>query len=340
MIWLGLITVTLVSIILHTLIHEAGHLLAGWSSGYRFVSFRVLNMMWARDADGKIRFWGNQPINAVAGQCLMEPDDEENFKFIFYNLGGGLANLIFSLPLLPLLSNLLLYDETPYLFAGLFMFFTVGVSLAIVNLRAKDSGGMPVDGLNIKTAKESPEARYGFYLMLKMHAIMATGKTYKDLPPIEIRETQSLRNYFTAYPMLLKASQLEELGHFEEAYALLKRIPDDQLPKYYQGIILLSRFFLETVYLQSEESLSSAQQNWAYLAKDKKLKVMLINRHPAFLPYQVGKSALIDHDFTKAKNLLSENRKRLSRLANKGHEKNIEGMLQAIEIRMNALKVV
>ena len=41
--------------LLQTVIHEAGHLVFGLATGYRFVSFRVFSWMWIKK-DGKLHF--------------------------------------------------------------------------------------------------------------------------------------------------------------------------------------------------------------------------------------------------------------------------------------------
>lgn len=51
---LGLLVV-LASLVLQTAIHEAGHLVGGLLSGYRFTSFRIFDLMLVKDAGGKLR---------------------------------------------------------------------------------------------------------------------------------------------------------------------------------------------------------------------------------------------------------------------------------------------
>lgn len=79
---------------LQTILHEAGHLVFGLASGYRFVSFRIGSLMWQKDG-GKLRFCRFQ-LAGTGGQCLMAPPDLTNGKMPckLYNLGGALMNLI------------------------------------------------------------------------------------------------------------------------------------------------------------------------------------------------------------------------------------------------------
>lgn len=41
-------------IFLHIIIHEAGHMIFGLLTGYRFLSFRIMNFIWIKD-NGKIK---------------------------------------------------------------------------------------------------------------------------------------------------------------------------------------------------------------------------------------------------------------------------------------------
>ena len=51
---LGLAAAFLAAILAQVILHEAGHLVCGLLSGYRFSSFRVGNLMWVK-ADGHLR---------------------------------------------------------------------------------------------------------------------------------------------------------------------------------------------------------------------------------------------------------------------------------------------
>ena len=44
----------LIAVSLQVILHEAGHLICGLVSGYRFVSFRIFSLTWIRQG-GKVR---------------------------------------------------------------------------------------------------------------------------------------------------------------------------------------------------------------------------------------------------------------------------------------------
>ena len=76
------------------IIHEAGHLVFGLVSGYRFSSFRILSFTLLK-ANGKLKL-RRMKVLGTAGQCLMLPPDFVDGKIpvVLYNMGGSLMNLL------------------------------------------------------------------------------------------------------------------------------------------------------------------------------------------------------------------------------------------------------
>ena len=71
---LGLMLVLMaVSMWLHTILHEGGHLIFGLMTGYRFCSFRIGKVMIVMQ-DGRLRL-SRMHIAGTGGQCLMTPPE-------------------------------------------------------------------------------------------------------------------------------------------------------------------------------------------------------------------------------------------------------------------------
>ncbi len=68
---LGMAAIMYLAIFLQIILHEAGHLLFGLLTGYRFSSFRIGSFMWILQ-DGKIRF-KRFSLAGTGGQCLLLP---------------------------------------------------------------------------------------------------------------------------------------------------------------------------------------------------------------------------------------------------------------------------
>ncbi|MDR3313228.1 MAG: hypothetical protein LBS96_02080, partial [Oscillospiraceae bacterium] len=115
--------------LLGVVLHEAGHLAGGLLSGYRFVSFRIFSWVLFKE-DQKLRFRRSRQ-GFVVGQCLMAPPEEgEAFRFMLYNLGGGLFNAIATV--LCLLLGACFFGSEYSVFA--FIGFAINGVLAMGNL--------------------------------------------------------------------------------------------------------------------------------------------------------------------------------------------------------------
>ncbi|MGN0061684.1 MAG: hypothetical protein ACI382_04930, partial [Alloprevotella sp.] len=81
-----------VCLVLHTILHEVGHLLFGLLTKYRFSSFRVFCWMVVKEAGGlRLRRYN---IAGTMGQCIMlPPSASEATPYFWYNAGGILVNL-------------------------------------------------------------------------------------------------------------------------------------------------------------------------------------------------------------------------------------------------------
>lgn len=55
--------------LIQIIFHEAGHLIFGLLTGYRFSSFRIVNLMWVK-LDGRVQF-RRLNFTGIGGQCLM-----------------------------------------------------------------------------------------------------------------------------------------------------------------------------------------------------------------------------------------------------------------------------
>ncbi|MDE6367400.1 MAG: hypothetical protein K2L33_07440, partial [Muribaculaceae bacterium] len=84
-------------------LHEAGHLLCGLLTGYKFVSFRIFNFTFIR-TEGRLKV-KRYAVAGTAGQCLLLPPDKspEQVPTGWYNIGGVLANMLAVAVMLPLL---------------------------------------------------------------------------------------------------------------------------------------------------------------------------------------------------------------------------------------------
>lgn len=213
-----------VTTILHTIIHEGGHLVFGLLSGYEFLSFRVMSFTIVKK-EGKLAVKKFKLLGTL-GQCLMYPPEwkeGEKYPYLAYNLGGGIFNIIFSLLAVPLFfTGSALWGWV----AGVFIF--TGVIFAISNLIPM-TVGVPNDGKNALDCKRSPIAQKAFYLQLKMNADMSDGARLKDLPleMLQIgKQEESEKSGLIVALRMYEILWYMENGMDEEAKALLSDIED------------------------------------------------------------------------------------------------------------------
>ena len=205
------------AVVIHLILHEAGHLIAGLLTGFRFLSFRVFKYTLVKTDEG-LR-WKRYHIAGTGGQCLLElPEDQdvETAPWFWYNAGGVLMNLV-----LTVLSVLLLKWLNPGMvgFAFLAMMALVGLFMALVNGVPMLVGGVGNDGHNILLLWRHPSSRRYFVHSLQTIGQLSRGVRISDVPrewiddcPVDEQSDYLQLSNRGSYMMLL-----EDLGEYERA---------------------------------------------------------------------------------------------------------------------------
>ncbi|MCQ2425844.1 MAG: hypothetical protein MJ070_06830 [Lachnospiraceae bacterium] len=171
---------------LPTLLHEAGHLVFGLISGYRFVSFRVGSLTLVR-GKGKL-FFVRRKLQGTGGQCLMSPPDRAEHPVLLYMYGGVIFNFIsFVIALVVFLLTDIVTLRILLAFFGFVSLFS-----AIINGIPVKPFGIPNDGFNAKQLSRDPVVRRAVDLQLLINEAAENGitidqmpKEWFDLPPKE-----------------------------------------------------------------------------------------------------------------------------------------------------------
>lgn len=167
------------ALVLQLILHEAGHLLFGLLSGYRFLSFRVASFLWQREG-GRLRL-RRLSLAGTAGQCILVPpahDENGGFPFVWYNLGGPLINLLSAL----LCGGVALSLPEGWVRSFLLCLALMGLFLGLVNGIPFSGGLVNNDGHNTLSLARDPQARRAFWLQLTAQEKIAQGCRPKDLP--------------------------------------------------------------------------------------------------------------------------------------------------------------
>ena len=242
---LSLAVITYVQIIAH----EAGHLVCGLLSGYKFVSFRIGSIIFAKQGDRIVCKKFNIP--GTAGQCLLDPpvkDQNGTYPAVLYNLGGGLSNLLFAGA--GFIGVLLCPTET----IGRMIchiFGIVGVVFAVTNLFPLKMGGIANDGYNIKTFCKDRASADAFWAQMRINKLQQTdGMRLSEIPEeyFELPEGEFSGNPLVEGLAVMNMQRLLDRGRFEEAResgeALLH---EGNLLAFYKSFVQMDLLFLELI---------------------------------------------------------------------------------------------
>ena len=290
-----------IAIYVQLILHEAGHLLFGVLTGYRFVSFRVGSFTWYKK-QGKMHL-GKYSIAGTAGQCLMAPPDMQDGKMPYrlYNLGGALMNLLVSLAafLIYLISS-----QRSLLFYFCFMLVFVGVLFASTNGIPMRLAGVDNDGYNALSLGKTPEALRGFWLQLKINEMLTEGMRLKEMPevwfekPLEV----GMENSMIAAIEAMRCNRLLDTMEFETVNQEIEEVVtgENGMVGVQKMLLQIDQIFCEIFTDRREKILSQM--------KDKQLVQFMksMKKFPSVLRTQYAYALLIENDRKKAEKLRTQ----------------------------------
>ena len=201
--------------ILQIILHEGGHLIGGLLSGYRFVSFRILNWTIIKE-EGKLRI-KHFNIAGTGGQCLLTPPEKpiHDIPVVIYNLGGVMMNLLTAtLSLILLITT----EELPYPIE-LFLIFNciIGFFLGILNGIPFSFGAISNDANNMRLLLKDEQSKQTMVHLLHINAFVQKGMRPKDIPdfyftckePINYKNPLQINLYLMVIGKLMDEEQWE-----------------------------------------------------------------------------------------------------------------------------------
>ena len=215
----------LITLFLQVTLHEAGHLICGLASGYRFVSFRIFNFTWIRK-DGKWvlkRF----SVAGTGGQCLLAPPDrpEEEIPVCGYNMGGVMMNILTALVAL---GFLLWMEDLPFMLSVFLVFWVIiGLFLGVTNGVPMKLGGIGNDAYTLRLLRHNPATKHALILQLRINALIQEGMRPKDMPEEWFKQdvaTIDYKDILQATVGLMNVSRLLDREEWEDAYRLLEDV--------------------------------------------------------------------------------------------------------------------
>ena len=286
------------AMVIHTVIHEAGHLIFGLATGYRFISYRVFQFMWIKQGN-RIRFT-RMSVAGTGGQCLLAPPELKDGKipFLLSNLGGALMNLLTGLTFLA--GGLLC---PPWTFGRTFLLLLAvfGFAFALMNGLPMSSGPVPNDGRNILDMLRHPEAVRALWLQLKINELTSQGVRVREMPaewfgmPAPEQMTCSL---ITTVAVLC-CDRLKDEHRFAEADREMARLLADtpHLAGLHRALLTCDRTFIELITENRPEALAELR------TKDQQRMTAAMKTSPTVLRTEYAYALLQEKDEKKATQL-------------------------------------
>lgn len=171
----------LLSAWLHTVLHEAGHAIAGVAVGLKPLAFGVGPLRAERGERGWQLRWGGS-VSGIGGFALLLPPVGASPGVraqAVYLLGGPLANLLVAALALPMLLAL---DGPAWAEIALGVFVGVGVIIGVINLVPFRSGGWLSDGAGLRQLRTDPDAAMAGLRVQQLVQASVDGVRPRDWP--------------------------------------------------------------------------------------------------------------------------------------------------------------
>lgn len=287
-----------VALFIHIIIHEAGHLLFGLLTGYKFSSFRILSFMWIKE-NGKIKLKRHKLVG-TGGQCLMSPPDIVDGKMptVLYNLGGVFLNIITSV--LFLIGYLLCYD-VPFISTFFFAFAIIGFSTALINGIPMRTDSISNDGYNAFSLSKDKKALESMWFQLKVNEQLSKGLRPKDMPAewFTVPTDEEMKNSIVAVRGVFTCNRLMDEGKFEEADALMAHLLEIEsgIVGIYRSLMICDRLYVELISQNRQNVIEDM------LTKEQKKFMKAMKNYPSVLRTQYTLALLFEEDVKKAEEI-------------------------------------
>ncbi|MBE5887133.1 MAG: M50 family metallopeptidase [Lachnospiraceae bacterium] len=287
-----------VAIFIQLIIHEAGHLVFGLVSGYKFSSFRIFSFMWVKENE-KVRL-RRLSIAGTGGQCLMSPPDMKDGKIplVLYNLGGSLMNVIASVVFFVLY---IVTKNIPLLPVILLMCAIIGVAIAIMNGVPMRLGTVDNDGYNAFSLTRNNDAMRSFWIQMKVNEQLAKGMRLKDMPDewFTVPSDEAMKNSMVVVMGVFACNRLMDQQDFQEADKLMKHIMDidSGMVGLHRSLMVCDRMYIEMISENRKEIIDEI------LTKEQKQFMKQMKKFPSVLRTEYVLALLHDKDDAKAEQI-------------------------------------
>ena len=298
---LGTIIIAAFAIVAGIALHEAGHLVFGLMTGYKFSSYRIFSLMWLKDEKTKKIKLKRFKIAGTGGQCLLTPPDLKDRKMpsTIYNLGGVFTNVIIGLIFLVLF---FVFIKIKILAAVMMIFALINITFAMTNGIPMSASGIDNDAKNAIAIKKNPEAMRAFWIQMKINEENSKGIRLKDMPEewFTLPTEEQMQNSMIASLAVFVANRLVDEKRFDEADKLMTEIIDGDNATiiFYKQMLTCDRIYIELI----SECRSEVIENMLDTNQAAIMKAM--KNFPSVIRTQYAYELLLRQDTEKANNWL------------------------------------
>ena len=297
----GLFLGMYVALFFHMIVHEAGHLVFGLMTGYKFCSFRIASFMWLKE-NGKLKM-KRLTLAGTGGQCLMTPPDMKDGKIplVLYNLGGSFINIIIGALFLV---GYLIFSDIPFLSPILLIFAVVGFMTAMVNGIPMRMGTVDNDGYDAFALSRNKEAVEAFWVQLKVAEQSSKGVRLKDMPAewFAVPTDEAMKNSMVAVRGVFTCNRLMDEEKFEEADITMAHLLeiDSGIVGLHRNLMMCDRIYVELIGENRSETIESM------ITKEQKKFMKAMKRFPSVLRTQYVLALLSEKDAARAEAIKNE----------------------------------
>lgn len=295
---LGLLLWVYAALIIHIILHEAGHLCFGLMSGYQFSSFRIFSLMWIKENDS-IKF-RRLAVAGTGGQCLMTPPDMVNGKIpvTLYNLGGSIMNLIVAVICFILY---FVFAHIPFVSTVLLFFAVIGLIIAVMNGIPMRTGTVDNDGYNAFALTRSSDAMHAFWIQMKVNEQLAQGMRLKNMPNewFAVPSDEAMKNSMVAAVGVFVCNRLMDAKQFEQAESLMSHMMEIEsgMVGLHRSLMICDRMYIEMITKGQSEMLDGM------LTKEQKAFMKQMKSFPTVLRTEYVYALLCEKDIAKAQKI-------------------------------------
>lgn len=288
------------SLPLHIVLHEIGHILGGFISGYDFIMFRLFNTVWIKIDEGISK--RKEYVPGIAGQALMVPpeiQEDEQPPFLLYNASGILMN-IFTAILFIFIGRVISIQAITH-----FLFFSAFIALLLALTNAIPFQG--TDGYNILQYLKHRKAHDEIIDILYMYRDMVRGVSLEELQKyVDLDSFDSFKNPNAATIYTLRADYLFEIKDFEGARKIYETLYKnlDELFEGHKPVVVLNYLYTLLLTDPTHPEIPKIIQSKAY-QRFKQIKT------GDYVRIYAGKALYYDHDIKEAERLINEGEKSL-----------------------------